>query len=72
MSREVKLSLIQKWASDYPEINISLWINCTKNDKGRIMNLKCKACTEFEKEISGMNGFRRTWIDGYTSGNQMD
>ena len=32
------------------------------------MNLKCKACTEFEKEISGMNGFRRTWIDGYTSG----
>ena len=68
MSREIKPSLIQKWARENPSLEISLWIETEMNTSGQVIKLKCKACTKFEKEISGMKKFKTTWIDGYTGG----
>ena len=67
MSRKIKSNLIQKWARENPSLEISLWIETEMNKSGQIIKLKCKACTKFEKEISGMKMFKTTWIDGYTA-----
>ena len=65
MSREISQNLIEKWARENPSLEISLWLEKTKNENGKIV--KCKACTHFESdEISGMASFKKTWIDGYT------
>ena len=64
MCREISQNLIEKWARENPSLEISLWLEKTKNENGKIVNLKCKACTHFESEISGMASFKKTWIDG--------
>ena len=63
MSREISQNLVEKWARENPSLGISLWLEKTKNENG---NLKCKACTHFESEISGVASFKKTWIDGCT------
>ena len=66
MSGEIKPSLIQKLAREIPSLEISLWIETEMNKSGLFIKLKCKACTKFKKEISGMKMFKTTWIDGHT------
>ena len=66
LSREISQNLIEKWARENPSLEISPWLEKTKNENGKIVNLKCKACTHFESEISGMASFKKIWIDGYT------
>ena len=66
MSREISQNLIEKWARVNPSLEISLWLEKTKNENGKIVNLKSRACTHFEIEISIMTSFKKTWIDGYT------
>ena len=53
-----KSRFLAKWARENSKLEISPWLGMQKNDDGKIIGLKCKACIEFEKEISDMNMFK--------------
>ena len=48
--------------------SISLWLEKEKNEKGKILSLKCKACIKFESKINNMSTFKETLIDAYSGG----
>ena len=58
LSYDQNLVFLAKWAREYSKLEISLWLGMQKNDDGKIIGLKCKACIEFEKEISDMTMFK--------------
>ena len=67
MSCEISQNLIEKWARENPSLEISLWLEKTKNDNWKIVNLKCKRhALTLKVKTSGMALFKKTWIDGYT------
>ena len=49
-------------------LEISLWLEKEKDEIGKILSLKCKPCIKFEDKVNSTSTFKKTRINGYTSG----
>lgn len=65
---EIARHLIKKWARENPGIEISLWLEKEKNEKGKVLSLKYKTCIKFEGELNRISTLKKTWLNGNTEG----
>ena len=57
-----KLTTVLSWEREF-EVKFEKEVK-----EGKVIQLRCKTCIEFEEKINSMKNFMREWIDGSTKG----
>ena len=55
---------VERWKSELAKYNVSEWLECTVDGKGKVNKMKCKFCISYEDKINDMPNFSNIRIAG--------
>ena len=63
--RTVTPSTVEKWKSELSELNMEEWLLFDSDANGKVRNLRCKFCIQFEDKICDLPNFSDILIHGF-------